>query len=150
MLPLAVYRETLALDIFGSSSYLILPGWPERLPLVAPEHRGGLLNSFGAQERVLPFREAGWVPGLEARKGLASRLESGKRMKKVQAEVTQISIKYPDFKTVVSVLKGRLGRWVPPRPFLGERRWAPHPRVLPPVMQVVSETPRVRDWRLEP
>eukprot|EP00913_Durusdinium_trenchii_P022141 g20803.t3 len=32
-------------------------GWPERLPLVAPEHRGGLLNSFGAQERVLPFRE---------------------------------------------------------------------------------------------
>lgn len=33
-------------------------GWPERLPLVAPEHRPEILQAMRAQERVLPFAEA--------------------------------------------------------------------------------------------
>ena len=33
-------------------------GWPERLPLVAPEHRPEMLQTMRAKERVLPFAEA--------------------------------------------------------------------------------------------
>eukprot|EP00435_Cladocopium_sp_Y103_P044236 s472_g12.t1 len=32
-------------------------GWPERSPLIAPEHRQEVLASLGAKERVLPFAE---------------------------------------------------------------------------------------------
>ncbi|CAK9086988.1 unnamed protein product [Durusdinium trenchii] len=53
------YAREMSLDpwLISFSGMAEVFGWPERLPLVAPEHRGGLLNSFGAQERVLPFRE---------------------------------------------------------------------------------------------
>eukprot|EP00438_Fugacium_kawagutii_P010520 Skav214517 [mRNA] locus=scaffold410:59555:62857:+ [translate_table: standard] len=36
----------------GLSLALLSPRWPERLPLIAPEHRPEVLESIGAKERV--------------------------------------------------------------------------------------------------
>lgn len=48
-------------------------GWPERLPLIAPEHRQEVLDSIGAKEWVLPFVEA--APGGQAMLDIDLHLE---------------------------------------------------------------------------
>jgi len=51
----ALGHEPWLLSFSGMAEVL---GWPQRLPLVAPEHRPALLRSWGdVRERVLPFQE---------------------------------------------------------------------------------------------